>query len=96
MPCALQSPASLRTLSASSGSSRYRAGGRITGTAIYHSLDEIGSYRISERCATGEDLRKHIENPDPYPYPHLGRVAETLDFSNNAQWVRAVVRGRLR
>lgn len=56
--------------------------------AIYHSPDEVGSYRISERWTTGEDLRKHIENPDLYPY--LGRFAETLEFSN-AQWVRAVV-----
>ncbi|MFY1671619.1 putative quinol monooxygenase [Plantactinospora sp. WMMB334] len=56
--------------------------------AIYHSPDEVGSYRISERWATGEDLRKHIENPALYPY--LGRFAETLDFSD-AQWVRAVV-----
>jgi len=56
--------------------------------AIYQSPDEIGSYRISERWVTGEDLRKHIENPDLYPY--LGRFAETLDFSN-AQWVHAVI-----
>jgi len=56
--------------------------------AIYHSPEEAGSYRISERWKTGADLRMHIENPDLYPY--LGRFAETLDFSN-AQWVRAVV-----
>lgn len=56
--------------------------------AIFHGPDEAGSYRISEKWATGEDLRAHIENPDLYPY--IERFAETLDFSN-AQWVHAVV-----
>ena len=56
--------------------------------AIYHSPDEARSYRVTERRATGEDLRKHIENPELCP--HLSRFGETLEFSN-AQWVRAVV-----